>query len=96
LRIALLIAGLAFAQFILYGPSLAGRKILLPLDLLGRAGWYLPPPSEIARPQTADPTVSDLILQFEPARRFAASELHAGRLPMWAPYQYAGAPFIWP
>ena len=32
----------------------------------------------------------------EPARRFAAAELHAGRLPMWNPYNFAGVPFIWP
>src|SRR5439155_8837061 len=32
----------------------------------------------------------------EPMRRFAVSEVHAGRLPLWAPYHYAGAPFIWP
>ena len=38
----------------------------------------------------------DLVLLMEPQRRFAAAEVAAGRLPMWAPYDFAGAPFIWP
>ena len=32
---ALLMGGIALAQAIVYGPSLAGRKILLPVDILG-------------------------------------------------------------
>ena len=43
-----------------------------------------------------NPSRSDMIEVSEPARRFAAAELHAGRLPMWTPYNFAGAPFIWP
>jgi hypothetical protein len=37
-----------------------------------------------------------MVCSFEPARHFAALELSAGRLPTWIPYQFAGAPFIWP
>src|SRR5262249_35589581 len=35
----------------------------------------------------------DQVLQYEPMRRFAARELRAGRLPLWTPYEYCGAPF---
>ena len=41
-------------------------------------------------------TLSDLVYQFEPARQFAVSEIHQGRFPWWAPYQYGGVPFVWP
>ncbi len=33
-RVAVLLAGLITTQFFLFGPSLVGRKILLPLDIL--------------------------------------------------------------
>jgi hypothetical protein len=92
-RSIILLAGIILGQVVLYGPSLAGRKVLLPLEDLARSGMYVPTTSPIA---TVVPSpASDLILQFEPSRRFAVSELHAGRIPMWAPYHFAGAPFIW-
>src|SRR5512146_153446 len=96
LRIVLLLAGIALGQAILYGPSLVGREILLPLDLLAGAGFYIPRTPEIAAIQPKDGSLSDLICTAEPQRRFAISQLREGRLPMWAPYHYAGAPFVWP
>ncbi len=90
------LGGLVLGQAILYGPSLIGRKILLPLDILAEPKVYLPQTPEVRRIEPQDPYKLDLVWLFEPARRFAASELHAGRLPMWAPYHFAGAPFIWP
>ena len=38
--------------------------------------------------------LSDLVLQAEPNRQFAASEIRAGRWPLWTPYQFAGSPFV--
>ncbi len=95
-RIALLLAGLTAGQFVLYGPSLIGRKILLPLDLLAQPATYLPSTPDYAKIEPQNLVLRDQIDLFEPARRFAVSEFHAGRLPMWAPYQFAGVPFIWP
>ena len=43
-----------------------------------------------------NPSQSDMIYHSEPARRFAAAEIRAGRLPMWTPWNFAGAPFVWP
>jgi hypothetical protein len=37
---------------------------------------------------------SDLVLQIEPFRRFAVAEVRAGRVPLWNPLSYAGAPFL--
>ena len=94
-KLAIVLAGIVAGQVVLYGPSLAGRKILLPLDHLSQPRVYIPRTPEVARIVEHDPVLSDLILLLEPARRFAASELRAGRFPLWVPYQYAGAPFVY-
>src|SRR5580658_3676920 len=92
---AIVLAGIVAGQFVLYGPSLVGEKILLPLDLLSIENVYLPA-SEALNIIPHDPILADLALVWEPARQFAISELHAGRLPMWNPYQFAGCPVSWP
>ena len=95
-RLAIVLAGLVAGQFLLYGPSLTGQKVLLPLDVLAQPNFYLP--SGFAGPDSSahDPVRSDLVLQFEPDRRFAAGELKQGRFPFWIPGQYGGVPFILP
>jgi hypothetical protein len=95
-RLLVLVAGLVLAQVLLYGPSLIGRRILLPLDVLALPGVYLPEGPETARIRPQNPKLSDLVFQFEPQRRFVGAELRAGRLPLWAPYQYCGVPIVWP
>jgi hypothetical protein len=95
-RMMIVLAGIAIGQFILYGPSLLGRKILLPLDILAEQQVYLPRTPEVAKIVPNNPNRSDLVFQWEPSRQFAVSEFGEGRLPMWAPFQYAGAPFVWP
>ncbi len=92
-RILILLGGIILGQIVLYGPSLAGRKILLPLDILAQPGMYLPQTPEVAKIETQNSSLSDLVEVEEPARRFGYEELHAGRLPMWSPYNFAGAPF---
>ena len=94
LRIFVVVIGIALGQVFLYGPSLAGRKILLPLDILAQPGVYIPRTSEGAKIVAQDPTLSDWIYVYEPSRRFAVSEFQAHRLPMWAPFEFAGVPFI--
>ncbi|TAL04817.1 MAG: hypothetical protein EPO07_04655, partial [Verrucomicrobia bacterium] len=95
-RGGIVIAGLVLGQILLYGPSLVGRKILLPLDTLARPGVYLPTTPETGQLAPHDRIRADLVYFLEPARRFAVSEWHSGRVPMWTPYQFSGAPFIWP
>src|SRR6266481_1802995 len=95
-RLLIVLAGIILGQVILYGPSLAGRKILLPLDILAQPLAYLPRTPETESIQARNIYLADLVFVFEPMRRFAASEFRAGRLPMWAPYHFGGAPFIWP
>jgi hypothetical protein len=93
-RLIIVLAGIILAQIILYGPALCGRKVLLPLDFLALPDVYLPRTPETARIASVNIYLPDLLYLLEPARRFAVSEIHAGRLPMWMPYQYGGAPFI--
>jgi hypothetical protein len=96
LRLSIVVAGIVLGQAILYGPSLIGEKILLPLDILAQQGVYLPPTPETAKVVPHNIVLSDQVVQFEPARQFAISEIHQGRFPLWAPYQYGGVPFVWP
>lgn len=92
-RVVLLLAGILFGQCVLYGPSLIGRKILLPLELLALPGQYLPDsPDSGPEPDT---DILDLVHEGEPNRRFVAAELRAGRWPGWSPYRFSGAPFVW-
>ena len=96
LKLLIVIAGIILGQAILYGPSLIGEKVLLPLDLLTLKGFYIPPTPETVEIVPHNKILSDLITGLEPARRFAISEIHEGRFPLWAPYQYGGVPFVWP
>ncbi|MGB8368973.1 MAG: hypothetical protein WCF71_06725 [Verrucomicrobiia bacterium] len=96
MKLLVVSAGIVLGQAILYGPSLIGEKILLPLDILAQPGVYMPPTPETAKIVPHNIVLSDLIAGLEPARQFAISEIHRGRFPLWAPYQYGGVPFVWP
>jgi hypothetical protein len=90
IRVLVLLAGVIIPQALLFGPSLFGNRILLPTDLLlfphcFSSGATVPP---------EDPNQADLVLQLEPFRRFAVEEIRAGRIPLWNPWSYCGAPFL--
>lgn len=93
-RILLLLALILVPQFILFGPSLVGARILLPLDILKEPGVYLPvdPLAEPYRP--VDSMLSDLVFKLEPERRYAVEAVRAGRIPLWNPLNYCGSPFL--
>ena len=95
-RLLIVLVGIVVGQVILYGPSLSGRKILLPLDILEEPYVYLPMSPETRQNPPHDRALIDLVVQWELARQQAVSELHAGHFPMWTANQYAGAPVIWP
>lgn len=95
-RAIIVLAGIVLGQIILYGPSLSGQRVLLPLDLLAKEGFYLPQTPDVKSIQPRDGSLADLVILFEPMRQFAISELQAGRFPMWAPHEFAGVPFNWP
>ena len=89
----MVLTGVVACQAYLYGPSLLGERIFLPLDLLGRGSIYLSQ-ENATTPVTSNRALFDLVLSYEPARQFAASEVRAGRLPLWDPHYFAGAPFV--
>ncbi|MCE9594497.1 MAG: hypothetical protein K8S98_09910 [Planctomycetes bacterium] len=91
LRVASVVAGVVALAWIVFGASLAGRKVLLPLDLLAAPNVYLgdAPPTE---PQFQ--TVSDLVFTLAPTADFARDEARAGRMPLWNPYSYCGSPLL--
>ena len=91
----MVLAGIVAGQFLLYGPSLTGRKVLLPLNFLAAARCYLPQTIQTTN-SYQDPVPQDLVLLFEPDRLFAMREFAAGRFPLWTPAKYGGVPFIWP
>jgi len=90
------ILGIIIGQGLLYWPSLLGSKVLLPLDILAQPAMFIPRTPVVAAIPEHDWSTGDLITQGEPARRYFASELRAGRWPGWANYHFAGAPFTWP
>jgi hypothetical protein len=79
---------------LLYGPSLVGRKVLLPLDILAQPNHYLPADVSKRIGQPQDWVLSDLVLQEEVLRRFAVERVRAGEVPLWNPYILCGAPFV--
>ena len=93
-RLGIVALGIVLLQSVLYGPSLLGRKVLLPLDLLAQPHIYLPPTPEQPAPIPHNLIRSDLIYIGEPGRQFNAAELHAGRWPCWMPYEFAGVPIL--
>jgi len=91
---AILLGGLLCGQVILFGPSLAGRKVLLPLDILARPHTYLSPAQSQSIGRPWDWVLSDPVLALEPQRRMVVSEVRAGRMPLWDPHQFCGAPLL--
>lgn len=93
-RGVVVVLGIVICQAILYGPSLIGRKILLPLDILKTKDIYLPQTPEMRGFLPRNRVFTDEVVAIEFRRRFAAREVRAGRLPLWNPYNYCGAPFL--
>lgn len=92
--LALLIAAILLPHSVLFWPSLAGRTLILPMDNLSSPSVYLP--AEPGHPQVLSRNwgLSDLVLYNAPVRDYAVREVRAGRLPLWNPYNYCGAPFL--
>lgn len=99
-RTLLVVAGIIVGQVILYGPSLFGAKILLPLDLLAQPNVYIPrdnvPCDREGRPIAPHNRIrSDIVFADVIYRDFAIKEFRSGRLPCWTPFQYGGSVLCW-
>lgn len=85
------LSGIVAIQFLLYGSALLGCTLLLPLDLLPT---YLPGISAGVDLKAIDPSYADLILVDEVMRVRAVREVRSGKIPLWDPDNFAGAPFV--
>ena len=91
----LLWSGWLIPQLLLLGPALVGRTVDIPVDLLAHESVYLPRDS--ASPKVVvhhGVELTDLVFGYPQVREFCARELRAGRLPLWNPHNFAGAPLV--
>lgn len=93
-RVLILLALLVVPQAILFGPSLVGARVLLPLDILQQYGIYSPPSMTQGAPRPKDPVLADLVYELEPQRVYAVEAVRSGRIPLWNPLIYCGTPFV--
>ena len=85
-RIVLIILPLVW-----FAPALRPGYTLAPLDnLFTTAPWRAIAPG----PVQPTPALGDVTQVFHPWTLWAAREIRAGRVPLWNPYSYAGAPFF--
>lgn len=89
-RAVILLLGLLLPQMLQLWPSLAGRSVFLPVDVLNLPEVYSPD----VRPRAHDELMSDPVVAFEVWRQFTVAEVRAGRLPLWNPHGYAGYPHL--
>jgi len=86
---SVVLAGLLLVFFMT--PILRG-EVLSPADLLLKsAPWRQAAPPDF---EPANALLSDYVYQMRPWRSFTVSSLKAGRIPLWDPHNYAGAPFL--
>ncbi len=85
------VAVLVVLPLVLWAPALRPGHTLSPLDnLFTSAPWRAIAPGPV-RPNQA---LGDITSVFHPWTLWAAHEVRAGRVPLWNPYAYAGAPFF--
>ena len=68
------------------------HEILSPADLLLKSEPWRHTASPDFEP--ANSLLSDYVFQMRPWRAFTVVSLKAGRIPLWDPHNYAGAPFL--
>ena len=88
------LAALVIPQAVLFGPSLVGERILLPLDILTAID-----PRVMSQPDSPEAKpwnwmLSDQVTQHEPWRRYVSQSVRNGRLPLWHPANFGGYPIL--
>jgi len=85
------VGALVVLPLLWFAPALRPGYTLAPLDnLFTTAPWRAIAPGPVQPNQT----LGDVTQVFHPWTLWAAREVRAGRLPLWNPYSYAGAPFF--
>src|SRR5260370_24815640 len=89
--------GLLLLPLILCAPVTLGNRCLWPADnLFAVEPWRS---ASVQLGAGADPVphnklLDDLVLENYPWKKFILESIHAGQLPLWNPYQFAGLPFL--
>ena len=85
-------AFLAVLLFLFFSTPIFRSEILSPADLLLKSEpWRQSAPPDF---EPANALLSDYVFQMRPWRSLAISSLKDGQIPLWDPYNYAGAPFL--
>ena len=85
-RVAAILLGFALA---FWSRVLFTGRVLLPGEMLG---GFAPFGNNPRAPWTI--LQWDALAQYFPWRHFAATQLRAGHIPLWNPYQFGGTPFV--
>lgn len=88
-------AALAWGAMAIAGMALLAPALAIPDGIPSPAATLaaVPPWQGTGDPAEGNPVLRDVTFQIEPWQMFARRELRAGRLPLWNPHQFSGAPF---
>lgn len=90
----LLVAGFWLLPLLLFASVTLGDQTMLPLDNLFQwEPWRtMAADKGIDYPQNG--LLTDLVIENYAWKQFAVNSIHAGDIPLWNPYLFAGAPFL--
>ncbi len=88
-------AGLAWGCLALAATALLAPALAIPDGIPSPAATLaaVPPWQGTGDPAAGNSVLRDVTFQIQPWQLFARRELRAGRLPLWNPHQFSGAPF---
>ena len=83
---------LAALLLLFFSTPILRREVLSPADLLLKSDpWRKSAPPDF---EASNALLSDYVYQMRPYRVFTIASLKAGRIPLWDPHNYAGAPLL--
>ena len=87
--------GLPWGALAIAGMALLAPALAMPDGIPSPAATLaaVPPWQGTGDPAAGNPVLRDVTFQIQPWQLFARRELRAGRLPLWNPHQFSGAPF---
>ncbi|MFP5284726.1 MAG: hypothetical protein ACLGI9_03215, partial [Thermoanaerobaculia bacterium] len=87
--------GLAWGAMAVAGMALLAPALAIPDGIPSPAATLaeVPPWQGTGNPAEGNPVLRDVTFQIQPWQLFARRELREGRLPLWNPHQFSGAPF---
>ncbi|HET9226720.1 MAG TPA: hypothetical protein VFR31_08635, partial [Thermoanaerobaculia bacterium] len=86
---------LAWGAMAIAGMALLAPALSIPDGIPSPAGTLaaVPPWQGTGDPADGNPVLRDVTFQIQPWQLFVRRELREGRLPLWNPHQFSGAPF---